>query len=234
MLQLIVPTADTSRIAWRPLDNARARMAMVANGWKGSDQGSEENRRLLVRTIVNEMLRPGSFVLFHIDADVAWTNIEKSENRTKFQQMMVPAMKGAIHYVLARDTSGRSAEEVFHRFHLLVPSWCIESWTFQNLNEAAAICRTEGCGTCGPLLTRWAEVRADIDEYPYPKEGPSPCLQDRFNLRLVTRGYPSKAAYDAGTSFFASVNELLECHELVSLLQQTRGGQWTKLPLPSG
>ncbi len=223
MFKLLVQGVQTDRIGFSPLEDAAARQAMHANRWKSTDPRDERLVRLLIRSLVTELLKPEGFVLYHIDGDRPWSARASSENVRKFQERILRPVQRALDEELPKRAPMVPVSERMRRFRLLVPFYSIEAWLFQNTREARRLCLEEGCGTCSSKLGAWEQDRAQLDEVLRPKENDadSLCLQDKYNAQLAETGFPAAQVYDAKASFTQAVDGLLECDELTALLEKT-------------
>jgi hypothetical protein len=220
MFKLLVPGVYTHRIGFKPLEEQDARRAMHANLWKSDNPLDQPNIRLLIRSIVNELLKPDGFVLYHIDGDRPWSEYETSENVREFRARVESPIREAIRFHLQKQRApSEEHDERMRRLRRLVPCYSIEAWCYQNTGEARRLCEEEGCGQCHPRLEDWARSRASLDEISKPKE--ALCIQDKYNARLASSGFPAQPVFEAGASFAHAVCELLACDELTALLTRT-------------
>jgi hypothetical protein len=220
MLKLLVPSVQTDRISFKPLEDENARRAMHANLWKSTRPLDQPSIRLLIRTIVTELLKQNGFVLYHIDGDRPWAEHALSDNVRQFHERMIPPIKAALRHELGKQQVSESTQaERLKRLRLLVPFYSIEAWLYQNTREAIRLCVEEGCGQCSPKLEAWRQSRASLDEVPQPKE--TLCLRDRHNEHLARSGFPSIEVFEAGASFSHAVTNLLDCTELLDALERT-------------
>jgi hypothetical protein len=219
MLKLLVPEVQTHRVDFKPLEDESARRAMQANKWKSRNRLDERDIRQLIRSIINELLKDESFVLYHIDGDCRWSERESSENIREFKDRMLPHIEAGVRTRLPKLDDVRALEEHMRRFRLLVPFFSIEAWLYQNTAEATRLCAAEGCGECQLKLAAWKQDRASLDEVPHPKR--ELCFQARHNAHLATTSFPAREVFEAQTSFAHAVEHLLECDALTSALQRT-------------
>jgi hypothetical protein len=223
MLKLLVPGVQTDRIGFSPLGNPAAEQAMNANCWKSTKPRYERSIRLLIRSLVTELLKPEGFILYHIDGDQQWSARATSENVRKFKDLILQPVQRALDEELpARDPSA-SVSERMKRFRLLVPFYSIEAWLFQNTREAYRLCIEKGCGKCQPKLDAWERNRASLDEVDQPKKNTADglCLRDKYNAQLASTGFPAAQVYEAKASFTQAIDDLLDCDELTALLEKT-------------
>ena len=220
MLKLLVPGVRTHRVHFTPLADENARRAMHANLWKSTNRLDQPNIRLLVRSIITELLKPDGFVLYHIDGDRPWSEHESSENERAFTSRMLPPIKAGVRDFLQKQPHAAAEPgERMKRLRLLVPFYSIEAWLYQNAREARRLCEEEGCKQCAVKLADWEMDRASLDEIPRPKG--ALCFQDKHNAHLASSGFPARDVYDAGASFARTVDGLLECDELTTALERT-------------
>jgi len=223
MLKLLVPGVQTHRINFKPLDDENARRAMHANPWKSTHPLDQSNIRLLIRSIITELLKPNGFVFYHIDGDRPWSEHELSENEREFTSRMLPPIEAGVRaYFHRQPHDAATPGERMKRLRLLVPFYSIEAWLYQNTREARRLCEEEGCKQCPVKLADWEKDRASLDEVIRPKG--TLCFQDKNNAHLASSGFPAREVYDAGASFARAVDGLLECDELTTALE------WTYVP----
>ncbi|ATB44272.1 hypothetical protein CYFUS_009759 [Cystobacter fuscus] len=224
MFKLLVPAVWTHRIDFKPLEDESARRAMHANLWKSNNPLDERNRRLLIRSIITELLKPHGFVLYHIDGDKPWSRHESSENVREFLTRMRSPIEAGVRSQLPAEVETR-----MKRLRLLVPFYSIEAWLYQHTREAWQLCAEEGCGRCHTQLGDWEKNRASLDEVTQPKET-TLCLKDKHNARLASSGFPARQVYEAEASFTGAVDGLLECDELTAALERTCATSFTPSP----
>lgn len=215
MLKLLVPSVRMNRVDFKPLAEEGARRAMQANNWKSGKPLYEQARRLLIRSIITELLKPQGFVLYHIDGDVPWSRHDTSENVRKFLECMFPPIEAGV-----RSQRPLEVEMRMKRLRLLVPFYSIESWLYQHTVEARRLCAEEGCGRCQSRLAEWEADRASLDDVLKPKTT-TLCLEGRFNKQLAGAGFPADEVFKANASFARAVEELMDCNDLTAALERT-------------
>ncbi|MGE0712909.1 MAG: hypothetical protein AB7N76_11495 [Planctomycetota bacterium] len=129
----------------------------------------------------------------------------------------------------ALEAQGRAEEleQAMSRLIPLVPYYCIEAWTYQNLAVASAICGA-GCprqAEHAKLFQVWATDRSRLDEVAKLPDTMG-CLGKGHNQELVAQGYPAQAVIEAEASLGASAQRVLT-GELRGLVLQARP-QWRK------
>ena len=211
-LRLVHGQCQTQRVKFDPA-NDDARVAMHANSWKSRDR-----RKLIIlaRIIAERIAMPHGFVFFHADGDRVYSERAESENRTKFHDRIVNAVRQQLLH------SGRDSDEVeklMERLLLLMPFYSIEAWLYQNIDLATRLCREHYNGRDLERFAHWREHRSAIDELARPKD--CVCLADKHNLELASDRYPAQPAYAAGTSLHDAVDALRACTSLVALLATT-------------
>ncbi len=221
MLKLLVTGVQTHRIDFKPLEDESARRAMHANLWKSTNPLDESSIRLLIRSIITELLKDTGFVLYHIDGDRPWSERDSSENVREFRSRMLPPIEAGVRFHLQKQPhAAQEPGKRMKRLQLVVPFYSIETWLYQNTREARRLCEQEGCGQCYPQkLAGWEQDRASLDEVTQPKK--ALCFQDKHNARLASSSFPAQEAYDAEASFHHAVLQLLECDELTAALERT-------------
>lgn len=218
MMQLLDGQCRTNELQFEPLDEAT--VAIVRdNLWKSTKARDEHKVRALRRMLATRLAEdPPGFVLFHIDGDCPWARRALSENRAKFDRVIADK----VREVLAHEQPGWTSAELdrcMSRLIVLVPFYSIEAWVYQNIERGRALCRRHHGESHLQQLDEWERDRAAIDEIVKPKE--VGCLQSKFNRDLAESAFPHQAAYDAGTSFQATVQALAECGDLRDALRAT-------------
>jgi hypothetical protein len=223
MFKLLVQGVQTDRIGFSPLANPAAEQAMHANRWKSNNPRDERGIRLLIRSLVTELLKPEGFVPYHIDGDRTWSARASSENVRRFKERILQPVRHALEEELPARAPSAQVSERMRRLRILVPFYSIEAWLFQNTREARRLCTEKGCGQCHPKLDAWERDRASLDEVEQPKKNAAEglCLHDKYNAHLASSGFPATQVYEARASFALAVDELLECDELTVLLEKT-------------
>ena len=220
MLKLLVPGVRTHRIDFKPLEDESARRAMHGNLWKSTNPLDQPHIRLLIRSLITELLKPEGFVLYHIDGDRPWSEQESSENVREFYSRMLAPIEAGVRAFFQRQPHEASAPgERMKRLRLLVPFYSIEAWLYQNTREATRLCAETGCKQCHGKLAAWEQERASLDEVIRPKK--QLCFQDKHNAHLATSGFPAQEVFEARASFEHAVMTLLECDELTEALKRT-------------
>jgi len=214
MLKLLVPAVRTHCIDFKPLEDESARRAMHGNIWQSNNPLDEPARRLLIRSIITELLKPDGFVLYHIDGDVPWSRHESSANVREFRSRMFPPIEAGV-----RSRVPAEAEKRMKRLRLLVPFYSVEAWLYQNTREARRLCEDEGCGQCHTRLADWEKNRTSLDDVTQPKKT-TLCFRDKYNARLASSGFPTEEVFSVQASFARAVDGLLECDELTVALER--------------
>lgn len=228
MLKLLVPDVQTHRIDFKPLEDANACRAMHANLWKSKNPLDQPNIRLLIRSIITELLKPNGFVLYHLDGDRPWSEHESSENEHEFRARMLPPIEAGLRSHLKQPPDSNASSERMKRLRLLVPFYSIEAWLYQNTREARRLCEEEGCKQCPAKIVLWEKNRASLDEVTQPKG--ELCFQDKHNAHLATSGFPAREVFEAEASFTRAVEGLLECDELTTELERTYAAPDSQAP----
>ncbi len=220
MFKLLVPGVRTDRIDFKPLKDENARRAMRGTDWKSTNPLDQPNIRLLIRSIITELLKDDGFVLYHIDGDRPWSEHNSSENVREFHSRILPPIEAGVRTYFQRQSHASEVPgERMKRFCLLVPFYSIEAWVYQNIREARRLCEETGCKRCHEKLADWEKNRASLDEVIKPKA--ELCFKDKHNAHLASSGFPAQEVYDAKASFEHAVMKLLECDELTALLERT-------------
>jgi len=223
MLRLVDPSYKTERIDLEP-EGAEAQRAMHANLWKGHKKSAGHQKLVTIaRAIARHILDDRGVVLFHVDADHAWSDHRaQSENVRRFQDEVTLYVLRAVDDLIAKNTGAHDKGAIMSRLCLVSPYWCIESWLYQNTSVAKDLCRRHYRGLHVDRFDAWEQCREDLDEVDKPKD--QVCLGSKHNLELATRGFPARTVYDVGKSFFETVERLRSCPSLVAALVATHPG----------
>lgn len=152
---------------------------------------------------------------YHLDSDATWSERQKSENRKKIESLLIDKVRLLFK-------KGVDPEKALAKFIFLLPCYSIESWTYQNTLEAAAICKENHCSRCLKVFASWSESRDALDELVKPKEIDT-CLKGKNNLRLARQRYPAREVVEVDKSFAEAVESLRSCERLMRALEESRG-----------
>jgi hypothetical protein len=218
MMQLVDGQCRTNALHFEPPDEATVAIVR-GNLWKSTNARDEQKilalRRMLATKLAEE---PPGFVLFHIDGDRRWSERARSENRAKFDRLIGHKVRELLANKRPRWTSAE-LDRCMSRLIMLVPFYSIEAWVYQNIERGRALCRRHHDERHMRQFDDWERDRASIDEIAKPKE--VGCLQSKFNRDLAESAFPHQAAYDARTSFQATVKALADCDDLRDVLRAT-------------
>lgn len=229
MLLLIDPQVAPERIEFvqHGPEEEPARRAMQFNGWKGNEGGGHQKRVDLSRTIATRLLRPEpSFVLVLVDGDRPFADSQGGvlgENPEKFEALVT---RGVRRLLELKQQPARDA-----RLLLLVPYHSVESWYFQNTDEALRICAERNLAQAiVEAFTNWRERPELLDEADSAPKDTVKVFADHHNKRLAQNRYPAARVFNLGKSFAVAVHRLLGNEELVAALETLHRGQ---TPRPS-
>lgn len=216
-LQHLEASLDTSRLNYLPHgDNEATR----ANAWKGPCAATPRLLREIADALVNE-----AFVVFHVDADVPWSDRTESENRRAFERTIregvVAALTTARIHRGVRTFDGlprNIATELVAKLMLMSPCYSIESWLYQARETVARHCNEEHAGKQdhAELLESWSD-RTKLDEVMKPKDTLD-CVADKHNATLATE-FPAREVDAAERSYSEFVNVLRAAPGLLAALQ---------------
>lgn len=217
---LLVSGVQTHRLKIDP-QGERERAVTRGNLWKSTRPADQRKIVDLRRTIATRILEdsPPGFVVFHVDGDRRWSERDGAENPRRFEEIIRAPVAAIVREHLVAEGRPEDLEERLRRLVLLVPYYEIETWLYQNIEEARRRC----CGAAEHLerLDRWAANRASLDEEIRPKKVALPCLEDRYNEALA-RGFNAQVVFAAEASYHAAVLQLLEhAPELGRALERT-------------
>jgi hypothetical protein len=224
MLRLVDPRHKAERVDLEPED-PEAQRAMHANLWKGHRRSAASHQKLvtITRAVARHILDERGIVLFHVDADKAWSDrAAPSENIRRFQEEVTLHVSRAVDDLIARSSSTHDKAAVMSRLCLVAPYWCIESWLYQNTAVAKALCHKHYRGLHAERFDRWEQDRAELDEVDKPKD--EVCLGSKHNHELASQGFPARAVFDVGKSFCETVERMRAIPALVAALEATHPG----------
>jgi hypothetical protein len=218
MMQLVDGQCQTNALRFDPPDDATVATAR-GNLWKSTNPKDEQKIRALRRMLATRLVEePSGFVLFHIDGDRPWSEHALSENRAKFDAIIVDK----VREVLVHKQPGWTSVELdrcMSRLIVLIPFYSIEAWVYQNTTRGRALCSRHHGERHLQQFDDWERDRAAIDEIVKPKK--VGCLKSKFNRDLAESTFPHQAAYDARTSFHDTVEALAACDDLRDALRAT-------------
>ena len=197
-----------------PTEDANALRSMRGNRWmdeKTSD--SHYYRTTLIQSIATK-LGEGGFIVFHCDGDTSWKKRKESTKRKKFDKLMEPGIRARL-----RDTAKlapKNIEAAMKRVLIMVPYYSIESWLYQNTDEAIRICHAQYAGADVAQFEEWETNRKQLDETSKPKD--TVCLKDKHNHALATTNFPFDVVVSVGKSLKQAVAQFEECTDLQTAL----------------
>jgi hypothetical protein len=217
-LFLVHATHDPARIDFEPATE-EARTAMRANAYKSRKPRDYYKRVDLIKLIATRLLRDNSFVVVHVDGDRVY-----SESRDGTDSENINAFREHIECGVKDFLNGRQAQERHRRLLLMVPFYSVESWLYQNVEEALRIYQEvfPGHTSDADLFSRWRNDRLLLDEVDKPKERVA--IGAKHNLRLARTSFPASAVFGVGKSYTKAVVLLRNCDDLVRSLATLRHG----------
>jgi hypothetical protein len=222
MLRLVDPSYQGKRVDLEP-EGEEAQRASHANLWQGKSSASHKKLVTVTRTIARHVFDRRGFVLFHVDADQAWSNrAAPSANVKRFHDVVTLHVSRAVDDLIARNSGAHDKAAIMSRLCLVSPYWCIESWLYQNTAIATALCHKHHRGLHADWFERWEHHRGELDEMDKPKD--QVCLGSKHNHELASQGFPARAAHDVGKSFHETVERLKSSPTLVAALAATHPG----------
>ncbi len=219
MLRQIEPGLDEARLKFTPAE-ANERSAMGFNLWKAQTGEGHQKRVELTRTMVTRLMQE-QFVLVHVDGDRPYReshNGTKSENRESFEKLVLAPVRALL--------ATRGQTELAANLLLLVPYHSVESWYYQNVDEALQICHEQQPRNQAAIdwFSHWRTHPEDLDEHEQaPKD--LTWLGSKFNVRLAENSYPATKVFNLEKSFAMAVLQLLNNQALVNMLKAACYGQ---------
>ncbi len=152
----------------------------------------------LVQYLAAQIDQGEAVVAFHFDADCAWP--ETPEATADFHKL-----RTRVEQILSLDRRDR-----LKRLVAIIPHWCIESWTYQHVAEAATICRELKDESSAKQFEALATNPGALDVTPRPHEDQRyRRLGREHNHRLATHvHYPASKVLELDASFAASIRAL--------------------------
>ncbi|WP_434421913.1 hypothetical protein [Nannocystis pusilla] len=204
MLFLVEPGLDVKRLSY-PRADERARKGMGFTCYKSKSPRDYAKKLSLAEAIVRHLLRSEgpALVFVHVDGDQRWSERDREhlcDNVHRFDEEILTRVRSIL------DKHGHI--DVLERIVYVVPFWSIESWLFQNHEEALKIL-AETHPRYEEALARFEEWQRQphvLDEQPYPKDVVR--FQAKYNRRLAENRFPARKVKDLGLSFAAAVRRL--------------------------
>lgn len=187
---------------------------MYGNRWRSSNPKHQESRRQLVKEIAGRLTVPGGFVFYHLDGDTKWSDRENATNVADFERIM-----GTLIRQLLQSRDDGAVEERMRKLFLVVPYYSIESWLYQNTEEAIRICHQKYLGKDAERFSDWSVDRGKLDEVHKVKE--EVCLSSAHNEELATTRFPAFDVEQAKKSFAAIVETARSSADFPSALAST-------------
>jgi hypothetical protein len=204
-------------------EDEEAQKAMAANLGKGKKADGRRKLVTLARAVARHILDERGIVLFHVDADQAWSDgTRQSENVAWFRDEVILFVTRAVDDLIAKNLGTYDRQAVLSRLCLVSPHWCIESWLYQNTAVARALCHRHYRGLHAERFEQWERDRGLLDEVDKPKD--AVCLGSTHNYELASQSFPGRAVYEVRKSFFETVERLRSTPTVVSALAATHPG----------
>lgn len=202
VLFLIEPGLDDRRLSFRrPTDRARAGIRF--NSFKSRKPRDNGKKVELAQAIADHLLGGGgrAAVFVHIDADRRWSE-RTGEQLCDSVQIFHEEILRRVRVLLQERGQGEKIEHLA----LLVPFWSIESWLFQNTEEALRICAESRPrhDRATAYFERWRTHPHELEEHERPKDTVS--FGAKYNQRLAENRFPAKRLRQLGLSFAHAVD----------------------------
>ena len=186
------PWCQTQRLQLRqPGDELRR--AAHALTWRGNDP----LRRHLIRALATT-LGSSTFVVVHIDGDVAWSNREAGTTRNQFERMVLSHVRGLLELSAFRG-----------HLLLMTPHCSIEAWLYLNLPAMESEVRDPGVrAKATAQIRQWLADHATLDEILALK---NECvLLNKYNGPLALTAFPMADALARSPSLAATLEQWRE------------------------
>lgn len=196
---LIAPLLDERRLQFRPATKTVQAGMNCYKSRKLRDNGKKVD---LVQAIADHLLGGDgrSVVFVHVDGDRRWserTGKHLCDNAQTFDTEILRRVRALL------ETRGQG--DKIEQLVMLVPFWSVESWLFQNTEEALRICAETHPRYKSAVshFERWRDYPQDLDEHEQPKD--SVKFGAKYNRRLAENGFPAKRLRQLGLSFAHAV-----------------------------
>jgi hypothetical protein len=186
IIQKIAPNAQLDLVEIAPTEDDNVLRSMRGNRWMDEKTSESHHYRTTLIQSIATTLGEGGFVIFHCDGDTSWKKRKESTKRSKFGRLIEPGIRARL--CDAVKLTPTKIEAAMKRVLIVVPHYSIESWLYQNTEEAIRICHTQYAGKDVAQFESWAADRKQLDEVLKPKE--AVCLKDKHNHVLATTNFP--------------------------------------------
>jgi hypothetical protein len=186
------------------LDETRVRYehGMSFHEFYRSTRPDDHGRKLtLARSIATHIAlrHQPTVAVVHVDADLRWSDRDEThlcDNLRRFKKEI--GTRVAAHLRVDADQ--------LDRLLFLVPFWSIESWLYQNTQEALAICAEHHprYRDAAETFKRWRDAPDRLDDEVHPKR--QIYFGSKFNLRLAG-GLPARRLEELGLSFSRALRD---------------------------
>lgn len=204
VLFLIDPGLDDSRLKFRRAPEP-ARAGMAFNCYKSRKPRDNGKKVELAQAIADHLLGGDGLaaVFVHIDGDRRWSERDVEhlcDNVRVFEEEILRRVRALLQQ--------RGQSEKIEHLALLVPFWSIESWLFQNIDEALRICAEMRPRYDGAIshFERWRDHPHQLDEHERPKDTVS--FGSKYNQRLAENNFPAKRLRQLGLSFAHTIQRV--------------------------
>ena len=148
--------------------------------YKGTRVRDYDRQLNVAKVIANSLLggaKP-TIVVVHVDADRGWSDRCGEHGCDNLQ-----AFRRRITARVAALLDGKGMVTHLDRLLEVIPFWCIESWLFQNSQEAQKICDELGNVAASEQITAWQNAPHRLDDVVRPKTQIT--LGAKYNLRVT-------------------------------------------------
>ncbi len=210
MFQFLVPDIQTQLLDFEPPEDGLRRV-ISANRWKSASSEYHRLRLDLVRTVATFLARSNSFVVFHYDGDVPYSEKCGCPHDDRFLRHIVTPVRA-----LLASKNGLDVDAAISRLLVVRPFYCIEAWLYQNYDILRGLVASHEYDT----VTAWSDTPGIVEEVVRPWEHLS--VGKSANALLAEKSFPTSSVFAAQRSFHDDILRLLGCAPLLEALERLK------------
>lgn len=207
-------SSNTNEIEFEPATE-EARKVLVSNQWVAPDH---PQRYRLHQFLAAQLRLDNGFIVHHFDGDSRWGDRNHSEP-LEAKPVQAEILNHVRVILEGKEEDLDRVNRMMLRYLRLVPYREIEAWLYQNTEKVRAFACGRPTCRCLKQLDEWREDRRLLDEVEDPVRA-LPCVGKSHNKELL-QGFPTHEVYEVEKSLTMSVNEMLDCQDLLDALKRT-------------